>query len=216
MGMFDWVQCDYPLPGTKLEFVDKFQSKSFDCVMSNLKILENGDLEGAGIFTGTITFYGCNIVAAGPAGEYTKNGEDVERVTYEVSFTDSKLKEISQVHYQRYAALASKEMPKPGNYKKGSTLNEKDSFLGQKLYVLWGGRDEGHEIEVVYETDRQLCVKDEKGMLELMHQSQIGSTIFKDVAEAKADREYFKDQIEKEKSNYQKKLAEKRIASNDN
>lgn len=209
MGMFDSVKCDYPLPGTKLEFVKEFQSKDFDCVLAEEKITEEGRLKGRDHFTGTITFYGSNIVSCGPTGQYTNQGEDAEIVTYEASFIDGQLNKIEQTQYERYPALASREMPHFDELRKGSELNEDASFLGQKLYVLWGGHDKGYEAEVVYETDRELCVKNDKGRLELMHRCQIGRTIFKDAAEATADREYYREQIEREKAEYKRKLSER-------
>ncbi len=43
MGMFDYIQCNFPLPdGNKR---DDFQTKSLDCLMQNYVITENGQLQ---------------------------------------------------------------------------------------------------------------------------------------------------------------------------
>lgn len=209
MGMFDYVKCNYPLPGQKLEFVDEFQTKSLNCVLATETITEDGKLQGRDDFTGVIEFYGSNVVASGPAGWYTRNGEDAESVTYEAVFVSGELKTIKQVGYERKPVLASSEMHLRD--RKGSELNENDSFVGKKLFLCWGGREveEGYEVEVVHETEKQLCIKTEDGQLELMHRFDIGNILFKDFAEAKADKEYVKEQIQKEKDDYQRKLAER-------
>lgn len=209
--MFDWVHCDYPLPGEPLEFVKEFQTKNLECWMQDVTIDADGNLVGRSYFNGLIEFYGSNIVAAGPAGRYTRNGEDSESVTFEATFNEGKLTEIKQVAYEREPALASSEMMHPHKMRLGSELYENDSFTGKKLFVLWGGReaDEGYYVEIVYETDKQLCVKKENGRLELMERFQIGNLIFKDKEEARADREHMKVEIEKEKEEYQRKIREK-------
>jgi hypothetical protein len=230
MGMFDYIKCDYPLPGEKIEFVDEFQTKDFDCTLATILITEIGRIvisknpenrteSVLDHYTGTIEFYGSNIVASGPSGQYTSNGEDSESVCFEATFVDGQLTDIKQTGYERQPVLASKEMPKLGSYKKGSELNEEDSYLGQTLFVCWGGfgsvDERGYEAEVVYETDEQLCVKkgegtrNRPGELELIYRSQIGSTLFKDKEEAQADYDYRTEQMAKAKENYARKLKER-------
>lgn len=98
----------------------------------------------------------------------------------------------------------------------GSELNEDDSFIGQKLFVLWGGTrvEDGYYVDVVYETDKKLCVKHGEdgripGEMELIDRFQIGNIIFKNMEEAKADRDHRKAEMDKEKAEYQRKIAEK-------
>lgn len=210
MGMFDWVKCDYPLPGTPLVFVDEFQTKDLDCTLAQVTISEDGKLLGYN-YTGELEFYGCNLVAVGPSGRYTRDGEDYESVSYLARFVDGQLQEIKQEGYERQPALSSKEMPPPGSYRKGSELNEDDSFLGQKLFVCWGGRkpDDGYSVEVVYESGEQLCVKNDEGHLELLHRYQIGNTLFKDFDEAKADHDYGQQKMQEAKDEYERKIKEK-------
>jgi len=211
MGMFDWVHCDYPLPGEQLEFVEEFQTKSLDCQMHDITIDADGNLVGRSYFTGLIEFYGSNVCAAGPAGVYTRTGDDYESTTYEATFVDGKLTEIKQVGYERKPALASSEMRHMQDMRLGSELNEDDSFINQKLFVLWGGTpvEKGYYVEVVYETDKQLCVKHEDGHVQLLDRWSIGNTIFKDQEEAQADKEHRKAEMDKEKEEYQRKIAEK-------
>lgn len=211
MGMFDWVHCDYPLPGTPLEFVDEFQTKDLDCTLAVVTITEEGKLLGFDGYTGELEFYGSNLVAAGPSGRYTRDGEDYESVCYLAKFVDGKLQEIEQTGYERQPVLSSKEMPPFGSFRKGSELNETASFVGEKLFVCWGGTkpENGYSVEVVYETDEQLCVKNDKGHLELIHRYQIGNTVFKDFDEAKADSDYREQKIQEAKDEYERKLKEK-------
>jgi hypothetical protein len=236
MGMFDYVYCEHPLPGEPLELLDEFQTKCLDCTMAEIIITEGGKLTirqtlnplGCDVekkieyldYTGTIEFYGSNCVASGPSGRYTKHGEDFESATFEATFEEGRLTNIEQTGYERKPCLSSKEMPPHDSYKKGSELEEDDSYLGQTLYVCWGGfgkaENRGYEAEVVYETDIQLCVKKGKGPrihrpgeLEILDRFQIGNTIYKSLEEAQADDDYRDKKIEEAKANYQRKLKEK-------
>ena len=46
MGMFDYITCHYPLPGQDFNIVwpadDPFQTKSFECMMEDYTITEDG------------------------------------------------------------------------------------------------------------------------------------------------------------------------------
>jgi len=229
MGMFDYVYCDYPLPGEPLELLDEFQTKCLDCTLAEVTITEDGKLtilqmlsyEGYDPkkipepldYTGIIEFGGSNYVASGPSGFYTRNGEDFESATFEATFKDGQLTEIEQTGYQRKPCLSVKEMPPHGSYQKGSELEEDDSYLGKTLFVCWGGFgpavERGYEVEVVHETDKQLCVKKKDGQLETLDRFQIGNTIYKNLEEAQADEDYRAKRIEEERANYEKKLKEK-------
>jgi hypothetical protein len=211
MGMYDDLQCHYPLPGTQPEFVKEFQTKSLDCLLDVITITKDGRLEEYPDFTGMVQFYGCNIVAAGPSGTYTEYGEDIESVTYLATFVDGKLTNIEQTHYEREPALSIKEMPTWKIRKKfNSELQENNSLIGQKLFVadpFVVGK--GYLAEVVYETEKQLCVKDDKGNLILFYRWQVGNILFKNADEAKANSEFQKQQIQEEVEDYKKKLSEK-------
>jgi hypothetical protein len=229
MGMFDYLKCDYHLPGEKVELVDEFQTKAFDCTLATMLITEEGRIvvindpesrrlgtaEDVDHYTGTVAFYGSNVVASGPSGHYTRNGEDSEYVCFEATFVDGQLTEIEQTEYERHPVLSSKEMPSWDSYRKGSELNEEDSFLGQTLFVCWGGfgsiedEDRGYEAEVVYETDKELCLKKKSGTLELVDRHQIGNCLFKDFDEAKANEDYLIEKKEEAKKEYERKLRER-------
>ena len=93
MGLFDWIRCDYPLPGEPLpqSVLDGggLQTKDLDCGLLQYVITKDGVLNRAlnddetplTDFTGTVNFYGSNIVAYGP-GTYTRDGEDAVSVEY--------------------------------------------------------------------------------------------------------------------------------------
>jgi hypothetical protein len=224
MGMFDYVYSEYPLPGEPLEFVDEFQTKDLDCTLAELTITEEGKLVGRQTlhspfaepdepdasavlvdYTGILEFYGSNIVGGSGAGHYTKNGEDAEMVTYEAIFVEGKLIEIKQVSYKKSPAVAISEMRKFHSSGPGSQLDEDAEFEGLKLFVCWGGvkPEDGYYAEVVAETERELCLKHE-GRLETIDRGSIGRILFKDMEEAKADREHTQKQKEAEKENYRK------------
>jgi hypothetical protein len=222
MGMFDYVQCNYPLPGTTPELFDEYQTKCLGCEMKTVTITEDGCLVGYEEFenyTGTVEFYGSTIVASCPSGLYTRNGEDNESATFIATFVDGKLTNIEQTGYERLPALSSKEMPNIHDFESElSELEEGDSFVGKKLFLLWGGQDitEGYYVEVVYETDQELCLKGSDNhanpaidRLQLLHRFQIGNLLFKDFDEAKARQDYREQKIKKAKEEYEKKLAEK-------
>jgi hypothetical protein len=222
MGMFDYVYSEYPLPGEPLEFVDEFQTKDLDCTLSELTITEDGELMGrqtlsfpfAGAdkggpervdYTGILEFYGSNIVGGSGAGHYTKDGEDAEMVTYEATFDRGQLTEIKQVSYKKQPAVAISEMRRFNRSSPGSQLVEDAEFVGLKLFVCWGGTnpEDGYYAEVVAETTRDLCLKHDDRM-ETIDRRSIGHTVFKDMEEAKADREYTQKEREAEKENYRK------------
>jgi len=210
--MFDYVKCDYPLPGKPVEFVDEFQTKDLGCTLETITITQDGKIspEEYDNFTGEIEFYGNTISACGPLGQYTYDGEDAESVTFKAIFVDGKLIDIQQLHYEREVALSSKDMPNFFERGKGSELKENDSFVGKKLFLLWGGVElkDGYYVEVVYESDKQLVYENE-GRLELIYRSDIGRLLYKDEEEARIDREFAKQKREDDRREYARKLKEK-------
>lgn len=222
MGMFDYVYSEHPLPGEPLVFVDEFQTKDLDCTLAEVTITEEGKLVGRQTlgppfggdeerepelvdYTGILEFYGSNIVGSSGAGHYTKEGEDAEMVTYEATFVEGELIAIEQRSYKINPAVAISEMRKFMSRGLGSNLDEDAEFIGLKLFVCWGGTrpEEGYYAEVVAETDRELCLKHD-GKLETIDRRSIGHTVFKDMEEAKADRDHAEKQREAEKENYRK------------
>lgn len=210
MGMFDYVECEYPLPGVKPKFLKTFQTSDLDCQLGTVTISGEGKLVGYERFTGEVEFYGCNVVAGAPWGRYTRDGEDIEQVTYSAKFVDGELQTVEQTHYSREPALSSREQPPDGFHQMESELNESDSFVGKRLFVLWGGSpiERGYYVDVVNETKDQLCCKSERGM-EIIHRFQIGNIILKDREEAAAKLAYREEKIKEAKEDYKRKLAER-------
>ena len=115
MGMFDWVDCKYPLPDGFVLPVqnnfDLFQTKDLECFMNRYTITEDGELLLTKIdyennhnnqptkinYHGIITFYGSNIRGVSARGYITKNDEPLWKREYEAKFTDGKLVEIKLV-----------------------------------------------------------------------------------------------------------------------
>jgi len=172
MGMYDYIVCDYELPGTPPAFASEsghsFQTKDLDCVMSTYTIKGDGSFSESD-FTGTIEFYSSNIVGGGP-GVYTRDGEDAESVCYEAVIVDGKLTFIVETGSQRKPALPSKLQSarifsKPPNQEEIDERKKQiaESKIDKRIYVLWGGKDVGYWATVVVEDDSELCLRrDEK------------------------------------------------------
>lgn len=192
MGMFDEIVCEYPLPGTAPDFVKPghhFQTKDLDCVLATYTIDADGVISEPD-FTGKLSFYSCNGCIWARGFTFTPDGSDYETVEYLAEFVDSKLTKIQQVEYRRQKALAasvSREVDllfsNPPQVKRDST-----NLVGRKGYVLWGGSDEGYCVEIVYETDKEICWKNEKGKLEVQHKSLYGHILWDSEEEAKSHR----------------------------
>jgi hypothetical protein len=222
MGMFDWIGCDYPLPGEKLEFVKEFQSKCFDCVLANILITEDGrlvvtqtsklKLDNFENFSGVIKFYGSNITAMSPAGYYTRNGEDAESVTYEAKFEKGKLIDIKQVSYEREPALASSEMEHVYDIydRENRTVLKPDNISGSVFIYRSYLEEEGRYAEVVSQTKSQLCVKYDNDKLEIIEKYHIGHVVFANKEEAIAARKYRNTKIQEIRDEYKKKLKERK------
>ena len=61
MGMFDYVQCDYPLPDGRVVEGPVFQTKDFDCGLDTIRITRAGRLvlqDWHSEFHGDMNFYG--------------------------------------------------------------------------------------------------------------------------------------------------------------
>ena len=103
MGMFDYVRCEYLLPGNPpIVPTDSFQTKDLACIMTCYTITSNGHLvneeglDDRSDFTGTIRLAWSNVVAVGP-GVYTANGEDAVSLEYQAVFVHGRLDELKEV-----------------------------------------------------------------------------------------------------------------------
>jgi hypothetical protein len=91
MGMFDNIQCEYPLPGEPKSPDRDFQTKDFDCYLDKYTITADGRLlkDAAEVpFHGMLNFY-----------TFTSDNMWFE---YEAKFTDGRLVEIHPLNiYQQ-------------------------------------------------------------------------------------------------------------------
>lgn len=105
MGMFDYIRCDYPLPGNhppNVADID-FQTKDTHAqYLEHYQISAQGQLLHEGVaedFTGEIVFYHSNVVAYGPE-TYTRDGEDAIWLEYRAIFIRGKVTHIQLVCYE--------------------------------------------------------------------------------------------------------------------
>lgn len=188
--MYDYVKCEYPLPGNPPEWAKDayFQTKDFDCLMDTYIITADGKLlkgdpatpEGEPVahatrlgLTCTINFYTSNVVASGP-GTYTSDGEDAHWLEYSAEFVKGELLEIQEIENRKEPAAKSKPFswPKPTEEEKAERAHRMtEPMTGYTIFVQYGGSSPGYFAEVVFETERQLVLKNEHGNLELMYRS---------------------------------------------
>ena len=147
MGMFDYLQCDYPLPGNPPEGVQTatdFQTKNLACLLlhytitSEGRLVEQGGAEDLTHFTGKVNFYWGNIVASGP-GIYTREGEDALSVEYDATFYDGKLTEITEVRNTReraakFTSTTFYETETPEE-RQLSKERSQEKLIGTKAYI---------------------------------------------------------------------------------
>jgi hypothetical protein len=218
MGMFDYIKCEYPLPG-KAPYKE-FQTKCLDCAMDSYLITSDGQLARRKYdhdkevletsefsdYTGTINFYISNITCYGNA-IHTANGEDAISVAYVATFLKGKLIEIKETEYEELPALAAWKFRGHYNYEE-NYIDIPDNL--KRVYVLWGGEENGYYAEVVAVGDKknrkQFCIKHEtdskwhsEGELELIEEYQWGRILFLNAKDALSRRDAEKDRREKQK-----------------
>jgi hypothetical protein len=186
MGMFDHVECRYPLP-ENVPAGELFQTKDLANLMLEYMITEDGRLEeksgteDLNEFTGKIEIYWSNIVASGP-GLYTRSGEDAHVLEYAITFVDGVVRRVKQIKNEYQPALASPEFP---NWKIPSEeetrqreAREKEPLLGKTLWLWWGGQETGYAVKVVAESSRQLVVRREDEQFEIVYRSHRDRLLF--------------------------------------
>jgi hypothetical protein len=208
MGMFDYIKCEMPLPGTvPTAVLDDFQTKDtpdqelLTYTIREDKVLVDPDGTECRDFTGTITFYSCNICGFGPGGTNTRNGEDAESVTYRAVVLCGVVQSLEQTEYTIEPALPSSGLwleptvPLSEDEIEKRKLRQQESLVGREIYILWGGHDKGYRARVECENEWQLCVraleKDDRreaGHLELLRRSDRDHTFFDSEEDAHADR----------------------------
>lgn len=165
MGMFDYILCDYPLPGPgKTDDLDKcdldFQTKDLDSCLETYTIREDGVLTGPDgrfkDFTGTLNFYWSNWSAVHYGMTFTSDGSDLIELEYDATFVNGKLTTIVEVENSRTVTLPSSFMrtledePKverPENY-------FKESLLNRRVFIQYGGNAEGFWATIIAETPK--------------------------------------------------------------
>jgi hypothetical protein len=186
MGMTDEVICDYPLPNLP-KFIGPdyiFQTKDLDCLGNEYFIAADGQFSDPD-FTGVINLYASNLFATGP-GLYTKNGEDAETVNYSVKILDGKVQEALRSSYSRRPAIKIEPMQSyvlTGEEEKNRNIANTENLIGKSVYVLWGGKETGYWVKVVYSGEKEHCVESDRG-LEKLHRFQRNIIFFDTEEEA--------------------------------
>ena len=232
MGMFDYLHCDYPLPGNPPYGPEGhsggYQTKDLDCGLNLYKISEDGDLfvqkfnpdgelekNSSPInHTGIIYFYTSNVCASGP-GLYTSDGSDAISVDYEAKFLNGKLVEIKETSLEVGPALPSHTNKVYRDYEEGYPEMPQDL---KRLYVLWGSvreDEKGYYGKIESISNKDICIKVEgdhaykkDGDLEIVQKWQWGSTIFLTEEDAFAHRDARKNSWNKYKKIYDDYAAE--------
>lgn len=113
MGLYDYVVCDLPLPGTKPKWLrpgHQFQTKDTPCqYMKTYTIGADGILigpeDGPLDYTGTIEFGCTNRTGGWGDVVYSANGEDVEDASYRAIVVGGRVTSLDQTHYERHPAI---------------------------------------------------------------------------------------------------------------
>lgn len=219
MGMFDYITCSAPLPGTTPTFVKpghKFQTKDLDCLMETYEITADGRLLGSemqevkhyGCFT--VDFYTSNASGGWGNITFTRQGEDFESADYTAMFVDGRLRGIHQTAYERKPALQQKNI----GYQKPTADDvaehrraEQESLAGRRMYLRYGGSDAGADVEVVAEGPKEWVVRKTDDTFEVIDRRMRGSTFFASAAEADAQDASRQAEYDRQKAEYDAMLA---------
>lgn len=193
MGMFDYIECHYPLPGNVPDWAKTanptFQTKDMeDCWMDTYIITRSGTLDGHPDFTGTINFYNSNVVASGP-GLYTANGEDAWDVGYRAVFVDGGIVSITETENERRPATKSpwrKQVPPTEEDIEARKRRRDESLVGKRIYTLWGTETIGRYVTVIAENSTEFICQHEDGEFETISRYQRDNCFFDSEAEALA------------------------------
>lgn len=227
MGMFDYISCDYPLPGDSADVQGwLFQTKDLDCWMDRYHIAENGDLfmvkesKSPVEYSGTIEFYMSNIVAGGP-GSYTAAGEDMRGVTYVALFQDGKLIRITQTRNERDVSLPSSFLDQWRNREAYLPLTEalrKNPTPGVQAFRMTGTEEVPIPVTILHVGKRHLCIRQESDDASLGRAGDLAvcyrdlSQIYATAEEALASRKQRTDSWSQQQAAYDAAIAEKRAA----
>lgn len=221
MGMFDYIRCEYPLPGNAPAYAQDaaFQSKDMECFLNQYTISLDGRLlDSAGNeyepgFTGVVNFYASNIIASGP-GIYTRNGEDAYHLEYTATFVDGRLSEIKEIENRTERAAhvdlihKNRKLPTPEEVEQWRAYQSK-SRLGAELCLWWGGNVQApYTVKVIVENQKGFVVQQENGEFEILDRGQLGTTLFDSLEEGKAYNEQRAARWEQERKEYEAAISE--------
>lgn len=220
MGLFDWVTCEYPLPGNPPECAVNaaYQTKDLTCWMMNYTITADGKLieskgeEDWSFFTGTIDLGWSNVVASGP-GIYTADGENAVYLEYRVTFVNGVVASFLEVENRSEPAAKRKVRVRvPGTPEEISRSDQRrsESLVGRAMCVWWGGdSSDGYPVTVVYETERELVCRNEHGKLELIGRYQRDNCLFDSYEDGKRHKDERKAAWDAERVDYEREIAGK-------
>ena len=208
MGMFDYIVCKMPLPGTAPAWFPggEFQTKDTpEQYMATYTIEEDGTLVGPNAegFTGDVNFYGSNSTGCHLGARFSRNGEDVEDVEYVANVVKGHVTALRQTEYNIEPGVVSQPMGPVPTPEDIAWWRERRMGLkvGQEVYMLYG-HERGYRAVITSESDdehrKELCIKAlegdgehvRTGDIEIVRRSDLGHTMFMDEAEA---REYRTD-----------------------
>jgi hypothetical protein len=222
MGLFDYVFCDYPLPGNPPECASgvAFQTKDLTCYMMQYTIQADGSIveksgkEDLSDLTATIDLDWSNVVATGP-GIYTKNGEDAQYLEYQVMFVHGKVAAITEVNNasERAAKVKHRAWPEitPEDQKRIDE-RQSESLIGRGMWLWWGSLDpdyKGDPVTVITENDREWLVQSADGEFEKVHRGQRDNCFFDSYEDGKRHKDERNAEWAAERAEYEAEISAK-------
>lgn len=210
MGMFDYIKCKYPLPGTKPHFVtsdSSFQTKDLECMMDSYEITEDGrivqtsacwneTLADLSTFTGEINFGICNASVSAAGHTFTPDGSPFEDVDYKALFVQGRITNIMQTNYETRPALPRAVYEQ--SYRKESEIekpliDESEPTVGAEMFIQFGGGTPGFTCTLIGKTDRKYALATADGDIETMDKSDLGHLLFHTAKDSQTYTRYLRD-----------------------
>lgn len=216
MGMFDWIECRYPLPGNVPDWATahpRFQTKDLDQTLETYVITPTGLLVGMPDYTGLINFYNDNIVSSSGPRIYTAEGEDAWSVSYCAVFVNGMLVSLSETENNRRPAVKRRRSEQKFTPEDAAALKQRreESLLGRRIYLLWGNETIGRYVVVIAENSTELICQHEDLRFETVPRWQRGNCFFDSEDEALRSRKASADAWELLRLEYEAEIASKRI-----
>ena len=221
MGLFDYVSCEYSLPGSPPVGVETihFQSKDLTCFMEHYRITPEGQLvhhpgesqqaEDLSRFTGMVYLYHNNVVRFGP-GIYTANGEDAIFLKYAFTFIDGLVVSVQETENRSEHALKCPQPRfRPLTTEEREYLEERgsESLLGRTVYIWWGGQPTGYEAVVVVEDDKSWVVQSKAHRFEILDRHHRDTVVFDSQEDAKRYVDEWAAAREAKRQEYDRQIA---------